>query len=48
MRARVAPLLPLALMAFLGLLTLWLQYAVNEGAGGDTRFHRVASEEPFC
>ena len=37
MRARVTPLLPLALMAFLGLLTLWLQYAVREGAGGDSR-----------
>lgn len=37
MRARVTPLLPLALMAFLGLLTLWLQYAVREGAGGDLR-----------
>jgi lipopolysaccharide export system protein LptC len=24
-------------MAFLGLLTLWLQYAVREGAGGDLR-----------
>jgi len=24
-------------MAFLGLLTLWLQYAVREGAGGDSR-----------
>jgi len=32
MKTRVAPLLPLALMAFLGLLTLWLQYAVREGA----------------
>lgn len=37
MRTRVTPLLPLALMAFLGLLTLWLQYAVREGAGGDSR-----------
>ena len=37
MRARVTPLLPLALMAFLGLLTLWLQYAVREGAGGESR-----------
>jgi lipopolysaccharide export system protein LptC len=37
MKTRVAPLLPLALMAFLGLLTLWLQYAVREGAGGDSR-----------
>lgn len=37
MKARVAPLLPLALMALLGLLTLWLQYAVREGAGGDSR-----------
>ena len=37
MKARVAPLLPLALMAFLGMLTLWLQYAVREGAGGESR-----------
>lgn len=37
MRTRVTPLLPLALMAFLGMLTLWLQYAVREGAGGDPR-----------
>ena len=37
MKTRVAPLLPLALMAFLGMLTLWLQYAVREGAGGDPR-----------
>ncbi|HUL92732.1 MAG TPA: LPS export ABC transporter periplasmic protein LptC [Burkholderiales bacterium] len=38
MKTRVAPLLPLALMAFLGLLTLWLQYAVRQDAGGDTRY----------
>jgi len=37
MKARVAPLLPLALMAFLGMLTLWLQYAVREGAEGESR-----------
>jgi len=37
MKARVAPLLPLALMAFLGMLTLWLQYAVREGASGESR-----------
>ena len=37
MKSRVTPLLPLALMAFLGLLTLWLQYAVREGADGDAR-----------
>jgi lipopolysaccharide export system protein LptC len=37
MKARVAPLLPLALMAFLGMLTLWLQYAVREGTSGESR-----------
>jgi lipopolysaccharide export system protein LptC len=37
MKARVTPLLPLVLMAFLGLLTLWLQYAVLEGPGGDAK-----------
>jgi len=37
MKTRVTPLLPLALMAFLGVLTLWLHYAVLEGAGGDPR-----------
>jgi lipopolysaccharide export system protein LptC len=37
MRPRVTPLLPLALMAFLGLLTLWLQYTVMEGSGGDAK-----------
>lgn len=37
MKARVAPLLPLALMALLGVLTLWLQYAVREGESGDSR-----------
>jgi len=34
MKARVAHLLPLALMLFLAMLTLWLQYAVLEGSGG--------------
>jgi len=33
MKARVTPLLPLALMTLLAVLTLWLQYAVREGAG---------------
>lgn len=42
MKTRVAPLLPLALMAFLGLLTLWLQYAIRENAGGDS--HSPAHE----
>jgi lipopolysaccharide export system protein LptC len=42
-KTRVAPLLPLALMGFLGLLTLWLQYAVREGAGGEPR---VPGHEP--
>ena len=37
MKTRVTPLLPLALMALLGLLTLWLQYAVREGAGVESR-----------
>ena len=37
MKPRVTPLLPLVLMAFLGLLTLWLQYAVLEGFGGDAK-----------
>jgi LPS export ABC transporter protein LptC len=37
MKKRAAPLLPLALMALLGALTLWLQYAVRESAGGDSR-----------
>src|SRR5262245_22844435 len=37
MRTRVTPFLPLVLMAFLGLVTLWLQYAVREGASGDVR-----------
>jgi lipopolysaccharide export system protein LptC len=37
MKPRVTPLLPLALMALLGLLTLWLQYAVREGAGSEAR-----------
>ena len=37
MKTRVAPLLPLALMAFLGVLTLWLQYAVREGAGIESK-----------
>jgi lipopolysaccharide export system protein LptC len=37
MKMRVTPLLPLALMALLGLLTLWLQYAVRGGAGVEAR-----------
>jgi lipopolysaccharide export system protein LptC len=37
MKTRVAPLFPLVLMAFLAALTLWLQYAVQEGAGGESR-----------
>lgn len=37
MKPRVTPLLPLALMAFLGVLTLWLQYTVQEGSGGDAK-----------
>ena len=37
MKTRVTPLLPLALMAFLGVLTLWLQYAVREGSEVDSR-----------
>jgi len=37
MKTHVTPLLPLALMAFLGVLTLWLQYAVLEGYGGDAK-----------
>ena len=37
MKTRVTPLLPLALMAFLGVLTLWLQYAVREGATTESR-----------
>lgn len=37
MKTRVAPLLPLVLMGFLGLLTLWLQYAVREGESADSR-----------
>jgi lipopolysaccharide export system protein LptC len=37
MKTRVTPMLPLALMAFLGVLTLWLQYAVLEGPGGDAK-----------
>ena len=37
MKTRVTPLLPLALMAFLGVLTLWLQYAVLESSGGDAK-----------
>jgi lipopolysaccharide export system protein LptC len=43
MKTRVTPLLPLALMTFLGFLTLWLQYAVREGAGGEPR---PAEHEP--
>jgi lipopolysaccharide export system protein LptC len=37
MKTRVTHLLPLALMAFLGALTLWLQYAVREGESGDPK-----------
>lgn len=37
MKPRVTPLLPLALMAFLGVLTLWLQYTVLESPGGDAK-----------
>jgi lipopolysaccharide export system protein LptC len=37
MKTRVPPLLPLVLMAFLGLMTLWLQYAVLEDPGGDVK-----------
>jgi lipopolysaccharide export system protein LptC len=37
MKTRVTPLLPLVLMAFLGLLTLWLQYAVLDAPGGDAK-----------
>jgi len=40
MKTRVTPLLPLVLMAFLGLLTLWLQYAVVEGSSGDPKSAR--------
>ncbi len=37
MKTRVTPSLPVVLMAFLGLLTLWLQYAVLDGPGGDAK-----------
>ena len=37
MKTRVTPLLPLVLMAFLGVLTLWLQYTVLDGPGGDAK-----------
>ena len=37
MKTRVAPLLPLALMAFLAVMTLWLQYVVLEDFGGDAK-----------
>src|SRR5258708_12922568 len=37
MKTRVTPLVPLVLMAFLGLLTLWRQYAVLDGSGGDAK-----------
>ena len=37
MKTRVTHLLPLALMGFLGVLTLWLQYAVREGTEGEAR-----------
>jgi lipopolysaccharide export system protein LptC len=37
MKTRVTHLLPLALVGFLGALTLWLQYAVRQGTGGESR-----------
>jgi len=37
MKTRVTPLLPLVLMGFLGLLTLWLQYTVLNGPVGDAK-----------
>jgi len=37
MKTRATHLLPLALMGLLGLLTLWLQYAVRSGAAGEAR-----------
>jgi len=37
MKARVTHLLPLGLMLLLGAMTLWLQYAVLEGAGGEAK-----------
>lgn len=37
MKTRVTHLLPLVLMGLLGLLTLWLQYAVQSGAAGELR-----------
>lgn len=40
MNSRVTPLLPLALMAFLGAVTLWLHYAVLEGSGAEARAAR--------
>jgi lipopolysaccharide export system protein LptC len=43
MKTRVTPLLPLALMALLGMLTLWLQYAVRDGESGE---HRPPEHEP--
>ncbi|HYT14801.1 MAG TPA: LPS export ABC transporter periplasmic protein LptC [Burkholderiales bacterium] len=35
MKTRAAHLLPLVLMLLLAAMTLWLQYAVQEGAGGE-------------
>jgi lipopolysaccharide export system protein LptC len=37
MKSRVTNLLPIALMLFLAVLTLWLQYAVLEGSGVQTK-----------
>lgn len=37
MKTRVTHLLPLALMLFLGAMTLWLQYAVLDGGGGEAK-----------
>jgi lipopolysaccharide export system protein LptC len=42
-KTRIAHLLPLVLMGLLGLLTLWLQYAVRGSAPGEPRF---AEHEP--
>jgi lipopolysaccharide export system protein LptC len=43
MKTRVTNLLPIALMLFLAALTLWLQYAVLEGSGAQSR---PAAHEP--
>jgi lipopolysaccharide export system protein LptC len=37
MKTRVAHLLPMSLMLLLAALTLWLQYAVLEGSGGNAK-----------